>query len=131
MKRPVSITIIAVTFIVLGLLAAFDVFVSLMESRFRLNLCIFMFVVGIGLMKLKESSRKWAIFWCMVMAGLSVIGLVVALFGTAYFSVEGTVLGGAHGRIVAAAALLLVAAVFVRMNIVLARSDTRILFGSE
>ena len=66
MKRPISVTIIGGIFLLLGLLSAVEMIMALAEPRISINIGVCLAFVGYGLLKLKTSSRKWAIRWMML-----------------------------------------------------------------
>jgi len=63
MEKPLSVTIIGIIFLILGFLAAVEVIMALAETRISINIGLCLGFVGYGLLKLKASSRKWAIRW--------------------------------------------------------------------
>lgn len=63
MQRPVSLLIVAILFLIGGSLAVWEVVDSLMHDRISVNLAVCLLFVGVGLLKLKASSRWWAIAW--------------------------------------------------------------------
>ena len=66
MKRPISLLIIAILFIIGGGLAGWEIVHSLMHDRISPNLAVCLLFVGVGLLKLKASSRRWAIAWIVL-----------------------------------------------------------------
>lgn len=85
--RPRSITIIGVLYIVGGLLAIGDVISDLFRDHININFAVCLLFVGIGLLKLKESSRRWAIFWIVVGYMISAL-LFVGYFAFPNYSVK-------------------------------------------
>lgn len=63
---PKRILIIGVLFCISGLLAIWDIISALLESRIFLNFGVFTLPVGIGLLKGKASSRRWASLWIIL-----------------------------------------------------------------
>lgn len=74
MKRPLSVTLIAGAYMLLGLVSIVAILGSLIAGPFQFNLGFFLLPVGLGLLKGKPSSRRWALFW----AGLTGISIAVA-----------------------------------------------------
>jgi hypothetical protein len=74
MKRPLSITIIGILFVISGLWTGFEIVRDLFNDRINLNFGVLMAPVGFGLLKGKSSSRGWAKFWIglfsLVLGGL-------------------------------------------------------------
>jgi len=85
--RPRSITIIGVLYIIGGVLSIWDVISDLFRSHININFAVCLLFVGIGLLKLKDSSRGWAIFWIVLGYILSVV-LFVGYFAFQNFSVK-------------------------------------------
>lgn len=76
MKRPMSITVIGVIFIVAGCLAAIGIVYDLFNERMNFNFAVLMTPVGFGLLKGRLSSRGWAKFWiglCSLVFGLLLV----------------------------------------------------------
>lgn len=63
MKRPTSITVIGILFVIAGCLAAWEVVCDLFHDHVNLNFAVLMIPVGSGLLKGRASSRGWAKFW--------------------------------------------------------------------
>jgi hypothetical protein len=74
MKRPLSVTLIAGAYMLLGVISIVAILNSLLAGAFQFNLGFFLLPVGLGLRKGKPSSRRWALFW----AGLTGISIAVA-----------------------------------------------------
>jgi len=85
MRRPPSITVIGVIFIIAGCLAAWEIVYDLFHDHLNLNFAVLMIPVGIGLLKGRSSSRRWAKFW-IGLASLMIGLLLVAypFFGDSY-----------------------------------------------
>jgi hypothetical protein len=63
MKRPVSLIVIGILFILGGAPSLWKAIQGLFTLNFNLDPTPLLFFVGIGLLKLKPSSRRWAIRW--------------------------------------------------------------------
>jgi hypothetical protein len=102
-----TILIIATIFILLGVSAAIGMLIDAASHRIMINLNLCCALVGIGLLRGKESSLKWARLWAHLylipalvllffiptMAVQSQVYQLMGLAGTAYFAVcYGTVL---------------------------------------
>ena len=81
MKRPLSITVIGWVFLLLGILAAIEIILAFAEHRISLNYGVFLGFVGYGLLKLKASSRRWAIRWAIFGYAFFFLLLVLLLSG--------------------------------------------------
>lgn len=74
--KPTSIFLIGAIFVLCGLLAAWEVLADLFRNRININFAVCLFFVGLGLLRLKGSSRRWAIFWLVL--GYGFVALMVA-----------------------------------------------------
>lgn len=94
---PKRILIIGLLFCLSGILAIWEILSGLMESHVNLNFSVLMLPVGIGLLRGRETSRKWAIAW--IYLGYAFCALLVLLSlsgsGVAKFSLFGMDLTGA------------------------------------
>jgi hypothetical protein len=85
MKRPISITIIGIFFVIGGLMAGIDIIRGLFNDHLNLNFGVLWVPVGFGLMKGRSSSRGWAKWWIGLFS--LVIGGLLAFypfFGDSY-----------------------------------------------
>lgn len=62
--QPKRVLILGLLSCLLGVLAIGEMIYSLFHDRLSVNLVFFLLPTGIGLLRGKESSRRWAIFWC-------------------------------------------------------------------
>lgn len=76
---PKRILIIGILYCLFGALAIWDVISKLFDSHINLNFAVFLLPVGIGLLKGKPSSRKWAIFWIVLGYLFCLLMIVLAL----------------------------------------------------
>ena len=63
MKRPRSISLIAIIFIILGSLSAIEMVYALFSNSLNIQFTVLMIPIGLGLWKGRSSSRSWAKFW--------------------------------------------------------------------
>ncbi|RYD49041.1 MAG: hypothetical protein EOP85_02385, partial [Verrucomicrobiaceae bacterium] len=63
---PKRILIIGILFCLNGLAAGWDMVSAPFENRFSLNLAVLMLPVGIGLLRGRDSSRRWANVWIVL-----------------------------------------------------------------
>jgi len=80
MKRPLSLVIVAVLFILAGVAAAWDVVSSLFHSRVSFNFCVLMLFAGIGLLRFKRGWRTCALAFVWVFFAGAFLGLGVLIF---------------------------------------------------
>ncbi|MBN8420914.1 MAG: hypothetical protein J0L73_18500 [Verrucomicrobia bacterium] len=78
MRRPTSITVIGVIFIIAGFVAAWGCVYALLHHHVKLNLAVFMIPVGFGLLKSRSSSRWWAKVWIGFFS--LVVGLMLGFY---------------------------------------------------
>lgn len=78
MNRPISISIIAVIFIVAGTLSGIEIIYDLYHGSLNLNFAVLMLPVGIGLLKGKAASRTWAKVWIGLIIGI--VGLLLLFY---------------------------------------------------
>lgn len=85
MRRPASISVIGVIFILAGCLAAWEIVHDLFHDYLNLNFAVLMAPVGFGLLKGRPSSRSWAKFWIGLFSFVSGLLLVsYPFFGDSY-----------------------------------------------
>lgn len=85
MKRPTSITLTGVLFIIGGFLAVCGIIYDLLHDHLNLNFAVLMMPVGFGLLKGRSSSRRWARFWIGLFSLVSAILLICyPFFGDSY-----------------------------------------------
>ena len=95
---PKRILIIGLLFCLGGFLAICKVLAELSQSHLNLNFAVFMLPVGIGLLRGKLRSQKWAGFWIIlgyIFCALLVV-LVMVSPGNAHASWFGTELRGSR-----------------------------------
>jgi len=74
---PKRILIIGILFCLAGVFAAWDIISGLTRSHLNLNFAVFSLPVGIGLLRGREKSRRWARFW--IILGYIACGLLIVL----------------------------------------------------
>jgi hypothetical protein len=74
---PKRVLIIGLLFMLFGALAIWTVIEAALRNRIYLNFGVFLFPVGIGLLRGKISSRWWARMW--IILGYLGIGLMIVL----------------------------------------------------
>ena len=63
---PKRILVIGLLFVLLGVLAIWDIVEAAMHRRIDINFAAFCLPVGVGLLRGKASSQWWARFWFFV-----------------------------------------------------------------
>ncbi len=63
---PKRVLVIGCGFVLMGLLAIWNVLVDLHRAHINFNFAVFLLPVGVGLLCGKKSSRKWAALWCLI-----------------------------------------------------------------
>lgn len=103
MKRPTSITIIAVLFIISGIWAGLEILYGFFNDSININFALFMAPIGFGLLKGRASSRSWAKFW--VGLGILMLSIMLILFpfmgNTLTVSWFGQPVNGSHRYLIA------------------------------
>ena len=74
---PKRILVIGILFCLGGVLAIWDIITDLFQSSISLNFAVFLLPVGMGLLKGKPSSQKWARFWV-------ILGYIFCVFMTSF-----------------------------------------------
>lgn len=126
MKRPVSITIIAWLFIIVGLLSAWDIISGFWEKRISLNFGVLFIFLGRGLLRLQPAALTWALAITFLgWIGLAVF-MIISLFGEVRFGNE--VLTGAPRLFVLLGFAIIYGAILTWMTVVLRRKEIEDLF---
>lgn len=76
MKRPLSITIVGTTLLLLGLYVGLVMVMEALQHRFFLNFAALMVPIGIGVLRCGPASAWWARV-SVVLVGLSSAGIVL------------------------------------------------------
>lgn len=92
---PVSLTVVAILFIVAGVSVAIEMVVSLMHGHLNLNLGVLGIFIGLGLLRLSRGWRTCAlVFIWIALIGTPIIALVfIIVRGPLDFSIFGQVVG--------------------------------------
>ena len=103
MKRPTSISLISVLFLIVGAVTGFQILNSLFNNHLYLDSSVLMIPVGLGLLKGRSSSRGWAKFWIALFAVISGILLLFYPFlgGSYTMTIFGRPLAGTERHLVA------------------------------
>ena len=127
-QRPLSLTIIAWLFIIVGLFSVLDIISGLWQQHFTLNLGVVSIFIGRGLLKLRPAALSWAL-------GLSVLGLlsvaiafIVALFGGGVVHFGHQILTGGWRLLAIFGSCGIYGTLFMWMVWVLRRPDVEALF---
>ena len=78
---PKRILVIGTLFCLGGVLAIWDVIADVFQARINLNFSVCLLPVGMGLLKGKPSSQKWARFWV-------ILGYIFCVFMTSFVIVS-------------------------------------------
>lgn len=127
---PTSLIVVAVLFILFGVLSVFEVLIALLHGRISINLGVLNLFVGLGLLRLSRGWRTCGlVFLWIALIGLPLFALLIlATARPLDLSLFGRKIGHAHdglGLLVAAAMFALVLWEYR----VLTRPDVRRLFG--
>lgn len=126
---PLSLKVVAALFIIGGIFAAFEIFVSLLNQRFNIPFGVLGLFIGPGLLALRPRWRTCAlVLLCIAMVGVPIITLYMMVqSGPLYFIMFGLRVGNASKGF----GLLFSSAMFalaVWQYRVLVRPDVRTLF---
>ena len=77
-KVPLDVAAVGAVFVLVGALAAMGVVTGLLRARLRLDLTILALFIGVGLLRLRPSSREWALLfiWIAVIGSLACLLLL-------------------------------------------------------
>ncbi len=129
-RIPVSLTVVAVLFILGGIHAVIEVVVSLAHSHLNINFGVLGLFIGPGLLALRRGWRTCAlVFLWIAMIGIPIITvLMLGHSGPLDFKVFGQKVGYVSKEIGLAIAVVLFLLSFWQYR-VLTRRDVRLLFG--
>jgi len=127
---PVSLTVVALLFILGGISAVIEIVVSLMHNHLNINFGVLGLFIGPGLLRLSRGWRTCAlVFTWIALIGVPIIALLfIAARGPLDFKIFGQVVGQtskALGLLVAGVVFIIA----VWQYWVLTRSDVKELFG--
>lgn len=76
-----SIKLVGIIFIVFGILSTLSIIYYAIYGKLNINLAALMGIVGFGILKGRESSRRWGRFWCIFFVVISIVMVISAPFG--------------------------------------------------
>lgn len=108
---PLKLKVVAYWFIFEGLSSIIKMAVAMHELRLLLDVGVCQLFVGIGLLKLKHSSHRWAMFWTkLYLVVLPIVAILIGVFiksPTLDYKVFGIAVGTVSTRLVIVSAVLL------------------------
>ncbi|MCP4611800.1 MAG: hypothetical protein GY845_24115 [Planctomycetes bacterium] len=92
---PVSLTVVAILFILGGIYAVIDIIVAIAHSRISINFNVLGLFIGPGLLALRPGWRKYALFFTWIaIIGIPIIALlIITVRGPLDFKIFGQVVG--------------------------------------
>jgi hypothetical protein len=129
--RPLSLTIIAWLFIIVGMLSAWDVISGLWQHQLSLNLGVLFIFLGYGLLKLRPAAHSWAL--AMVVLGwiLLAVAIICCFFGSGTVRIGHQEMTGGYRFLVLVCLGLIDGTVLTWMTRVLTRRDVEELFQND
>jgi len=129
-RIPVSLTVVAVLFILGGIHAVIEVLVSLAHGEININFGVLGLFIGPGLLALRRGWRTCAlVFLWIAMIGIPIVAiLMLGHPGPLDFNVFGQKVGHAAKELGLVIAVMLFLLSFWQYR-VLTRRDVRLLFG--
>jgi len=129
--RPLSITIIAWLFLIVGLLSAWDVIYSLYHHRFSLNLGVLFIFLGHGLLRLRPNALSWALAMTLLGWGGFVLFAILVLCGRGEVRIHQEAVTGGMRWLLLSVVIILQAALLTWMTRVLTCKETEDLFRED
>lgn len=129
--RPLSLTIIAWLFIIVGLLSAWDVISGFWQHRLSLNLGVLCIFLGRGLLQFRPAALSWAVF--LTVLGLFSLAafLIIGFFSSGEVRLWNEVFTGRQRVLVIVSFAAIYATLLAWMIRVLTRRDVKELFQSH
>ena len=129
-RIPVSLTIVAILFILGGVSAVIEVALALMQGRININFGLLGLFIGPGLLALRPGWRICAlVFTWIALIAIPIVAIIMLAYSGPF---HWTVFGQRIGRAPKAAGIVVVIGVFslaLWQYHVLMRADVRALFG--
>lgn len=131
-RRPISLTVVAILFVIGGIDAAIDVIISAMNSFFKIHFGVLGIFIGAGLLNLRPGWRTCALVFGWI--GLILTPIVGVIFAIGGGPLDLTFFGQKIGEcpvIIGIGACLLAFLLLIWIYSVLTRPDVRELFCLE
>ena len=115
---------VGILFVIAGILAFISIIISAFYGKIYINFAVPMFIVGIGIINKRESSRKWGRFWSILIIILSLLCIPLTVFGTLHHP---HVLSKPIAHILIIVICLLIASIFLWCDFQLRKVNLKLL----